>query len=56
MNGPVSKTLGIPKKVVWGSHELTVFESQLGDFMKPVIHIGKPYLYYNIEYKLAHPQ
>ena len=40
MRGPVSKALGIPEKVKWGSQSSNTFSRQMGDFMKPVIHIG----------------
>ncbi|TMW53735.1 hypothetical protein DOY81_001203 [Sarcophaga bullata] len=39
MRGPVSKALGIPDKVKWGSQSSNTFSRQMGDFMKPVIHI-----------------
>ncbi|XP_065355870.1 retinoid-inducible serine carboxypeptidase-like [Calliphora vicina] len=39
MRGPVSKALGIPSKVKWGSQSSNTFSRQMGDFMKPVIHI-----------------
>ncbi|XP_005186527.1 retinoid-inducible serine carboxypeptidase [Musca domestica] len=39
MRGPVSEALGIPSKVKWGSQSGSTFSRQMGDFMKPVIHI-----------------
>ncbi|XP_023305748.2 retinoid-inducible serine carboxypeptidase-like [Lucilia cuprina] len=39
MRGNVSKALGIPSKVKWGSQSSNTFTRQMGDFMKPVIHI-----------------
>lgn len=41
MRGPVSEALDIPSKVQWGSQSGNTFTGQMGDFMKPVIHIGK---------------
>lgn len=41
MRGPVSEALGIPSNVKWGSQSGSTFSRQMGDFMKPVIHIGK---------------
>lgn len=41
MRGPVSEALGISTKVQWGSQSGNTFTAQMGDFMKPVIHIGK---------------
>lgn len=42
MRGPVAETLGIPSEVKWGSQSGSTFDIHRTDFMKPVIHIGKP--------------
>lgn len=39
MNGPVKEALGLD--VVWGESSGLVFNTLAGDFMKPVIDIGK---------------
>jgi len=39
MRGPVSQALGIPTSVKWGSQSGSTFTKQMGDFMKPVIHV-----------------
>lgn len=41
MRGPVSKALGIPSNVVWGSQSGSTFSILMGDFMKPAVDIGK---------------
>lgn len=41
MRNNVSKALNIPENVKWGSQGGTTFTRLMGDFMKPVIHIGK---------------
>ncbi|XP_037959932.1 retinoid-inducible serine carboxypeptidase-like [Teleopsis dalmanni] len=39
MRGPVVKALNITSKVKWGAQSGSTFTRQMGDFMKPVIHI-----------------
>lgn len=41
MRGPVQQALNITSKVKWGSQSNPTFSRLSGDFMKPVIHIGK---------------
>lgn len=43
MRGPVSEALDIPSNVKWGSQSGSTFSFQMGDFMKPVIHVGMLY-------------
>lgn len=41
MRGEVSKALNIPANVTWGAQSQITFNALSGDFMKPVVHIGK---------------
>lgn len=41
MLGKVASALQIPPKIKWGSQSGNTFQTLGGDFMKPVIHIGK---------------
>lgn len=45
MRGPVSEALEIPDQIKWGAQSGSTFTRQMGDFMKPVIHIGWYYIY-----------
>lgn len=41
MNQGVKKALGLPSDAYWSESSGTVFNALWGDFMKPVIHVGK---------------